>query len=196
MSNNYFNLFLESVHSIDKWNDVSIEIMNKYKGLFICNADTVDVLSHIWENHGFSSYNGGLFSTVNPEDYLGFTEKYFKESFSAFVFAKTCMGCLFVFVDEPIGKSIYYVNIHTNEKKVVSTRFGVFFAVNLGAASYWKRECYGKFELKVIEKFGQIEYDECYSFVPALRLGGSESIKNIQKVKVREQLEILLQLDN
>ncbi|WP_442787264.1 T6SS immunity protein Tdi1 domain-containing protein [Flavobacterium suncheonense] len=41
-----------------------------------------------------------------------------------------------------------------------------------------------------------MEADECYTFVPALALGGDEKITNLQKVKIKENLEILAQLHN
>ena len=66
--------------------------------------------------------------------------------------------------------------------------------MDIPANTFWNRECYGKFELKAIEKYGSLNYDECYTFVPALALGGDEKIGNLQKVKIKENLEILAQL--
>ncbi len=56
-----------------------------------------------------------------------------------------------------------------------------------------ENEAYGKIEIPALEKYGSVEIDECLTFVPALVLGGDEDIRNIQKVKLKENLEILSQ---
>lgn len=196
--NKYLKYFLNkhlkdsSFESMDSQSFEALKI--KYRNRFLCGKEEFDTLYDIWCLHGLFSYNNGLFSLVNPDEYSPIAKKFPNISETALVFAKTCMGGLFIFDNLPAGKSILYVNVHKGKRKIVSTDFDVFFANSTNAESFWKRECYGKFELKVIEKYGPLAYDECYAFVPALTLGGSESIKSIQKVKVKEHLEFLSQL--
>jgi hypothetical protein len=43
-------------------------------------------------------------------------------------------------------------------------------------------------------KLGLLKSDEMYGFVPALMLGGSEELENLEKVKIIEHLIFLSQL--
>ena len=41
---------------------------------------------------------------------------------------------------------------------------------------------------------GTVSYDECYGYVPLLSLGGAEKPENLRKVKLREHLELMYQV--
>lgn len=196
--NKYLNRFLssnfrDSSSSVDDSYFMN-NLKSNYKRKFLCGKEEYDTLYDLWEICGLSSFNKGLFSFVNPIEYTPVAQKFNTVTQEALVFAKTCMGGLFILDYLPNGKTILYLNVHKNEIKVVSTDFDVFIGHSINIEPFWTKDCYGKFELKVIDKFGPLEYDECYAFEPALALGGSESIKNIKKVKVKEHLEILAQL--
>ncbi len=194
MENVTLILFNEMQFAVEKHSDVPDDLIEKYSGKFMGDADDFDILLHIWKQDGFANYQNGFYSTVNPDEYSEIARKFPDISATALVFMKTCVGGLFIYDELPIGKSILYLNVHSGERDIVSTHFEVFFSGKLGAESFWKRECYGKTELKVIDKYGALAYDECYAFVPALAFGESESIAKMQKVKVKEQLELLSQL--
>jgi len=178
----------------EKHSEVPPEIIEKFKGIFLIGEDSYDIVVSIWENHGLSSYKNGLFSIVNPIDYQDIIRKFPNASNSAIVFAKSCVGGLFVFERLNIGDSILYYNVHYGNRKVISTSFEIFFEWEIGADNFWKEECYGKIELKVNQKLDAPAYDECYAFFPALALGGNENISNMEKVKVIEHLNFLAQL--
>ena len=42
-----------------------------------------------------------------------------------------------------------------------------------------------------IKKLGDLEYDECFGYVPLLALGGKESVDNLKKVKIREHIAMI-----
>ena len=42
--------------------------------------------------------------------------------------------------------------------------------------------------------WGNIEFNECFGFVPLLGLGGSQKVENLKKVKIKEHIEIISQL--
>ncbi|MHC8440384.1 T6SS immunity protein Tdi1 domain-containing protein, partial [Bacteroides hominis] len=56
------------------------------------------------------------------------------------------------------------------------------------------------FELKVsdfhklVERLGLPAKDECYGYVPALALGGSKSLDNIQVVKMLPYIDMIAQM--
>ena len=45
-----------------------------------------------------------------------------------------------------------------------------------------------------LAKLGRLKHDEMYGFVPALALGGTSTLANLQKVKAVEHLVLLAQL--
>lgn len=45
-----------------------------------------------------------------------------------------------------------------------------------------------------VKKYGELEYDECFGYVPLLALGGKESVKNLKKVKMREHIALIAEL--
>ena len=42
-----------------------------------------------------------------------------------------------------------------------------------------------------VKKYGELEYDECFGYVPLLALGGKESVDNLKKVKMKEHIELI-----
>ncbi|GAB1545475.1 hypothetical protein NUACC21_81510 [Scytonema sp. NUACC21] len=45
-----------------------------------------------------------------------------------------------------------------------------------------------------VTRLGQLSPDECFAFVPAIALGGSETIETVQRVPIQEHLALLAQL--
>ena len=45
---------------------------------------------------------------------------------------------------------------------------------------------------KLIEKYGNLEYDECFGYFPILATGGSENIENIKKAKAKEYIGLII----
>ncbi|MGG7176996.1 T6SS immunity protein Tdi1 domain-containing protein [Clostridium paraputrificum] len=41
---------------------------------------------------------------------------------------------------------------------------------------------------------GKLNFDECFGYVPLLGLGGSEKVENLQKVKIKEHIELITQI--
>ena len=196
MGNDFLDSFLnDEGKTAVKYADVPQAVIDKYKGEFVAKKDAgFDILNEIWSRSGFCTYKNGLFSFVNPDEYTGIAKKYSCVLPTSIVFAKTGIGCLFLWDKAKFGESIIYLNIHKNEISIVSTCFSIFLGINTGSENWWKRECYGKVELKAVEKHGPIPYDECLTFVPALALGGSESVAKMKKVKIKENLELLAQI--
>ena len=47
---------------------------------------------------------------------------------------------------------------------------------------------------KAVKKYGFLEYDECFGYVPLLAMGGRESVNNIKKVKIKEHIALIVDL--
>lgn len=46
---------------------------------------------------------------------------------------------------------------------------------------------------EAVQKYGEPAFDECFGYVPLLSLGGPEVAENLQKVKLREHLNLITQ---
>jgi len=177
----------------DNYDKVSPEILLKYENLLKTDKDESNIVTDIWREYGLCSYRDGLFWTINPDEYSAMIRQFPNISKSAIAFARTNLGNLFIYDKLNIGDSILFLNVHKGTIKVISTSFEILFAIGLGSESFWKEECYGKIELKVLSKHTLLS-DECLTFIPALAIGGDAKIGNLKKVKIRENLEFLSQL--
>ncbi|EDN9973050.1 DUF1851 domain-containing protein, partial [Listeria monocytogenes] len=46
---------------------------------------------------------------------------------------------------------------------------------------------------RVVEKYGEVSYDECFGYTPILGMGGTEKVENLKKVKLREHIYLITQ---
>lgn len=187
------NGFISRMGEGNKYSNISEEIIKKYKGVFLINGEKDDIISYLWGKFGLSTYRNGLFWFVNPDEYNSLAKKFPNVSNNAIVFARTGLGNLFLIDDGITGKNINYLNTHNGQLNLVSRGFADFIEFMISSESVWKTDCYGKIELKATKKQTLLP-DECLTFVPALALGGDEKIANLQKVKIKENLELLSQL--
>ncbi|RMV74283.1 GAD-like domain protein [Pseudomonas coronafaciens pv. atropurpurea] len=154
-----------------------------------------------WEDFGWCGYAEGLFWTVNPQDYESLLNTWFSgiESFKSdnyHVIARSAFGELYVWGE----KSGYSLSI-TSYMSRYSTRNSTFTGSksDLGVKVFFlsmNPEVINVADLfePALEKLGELDSDEMYGFVPAIALGGSMELKNLQKVKVFEHLDLLSQL--
>lgn len=150
--NKYLQRFISREGAREKYNDVSPEIVIKYKGALKTDKDESDIILDIWQEYGFCSYREGLFSLINPDEYSTVISQFSGISSSAIAFARTNLGNLFIFDKLNIGDSILFLNVHNGTVKIISTSFEILFAIEFGSDSFWKDDCYGKIELKATKK--------------------------------------------
>ena len=196
MINPLFDRFLKrDASSFQKFSDVSSTLLQKYKGEFVSKKDDgFDCIQEIWKANGLSVYQKGLYSLIDPDEFSDIVKQFSSVPSSAIAFAKTASGCVFLWDKEKIGETIFHLNVHKNKIGVASTSFLVFFGVSIGSHDWWKENCYGEIELQSLEKYGTLAYDECYTFIPALALGGDEKVAKMQRVKFKENLNLLSQI--
>jgi hypothetical protein len=105
------------------------------------------------------------------------------------VIARTCFGDLYVV---KAGKIYLYqssFNKFLEGGKDVESLFNTFLVHTEFADKFLFRDMYREAH----DRLGDAGYNECYGFVPAIPLGGPESVDNLQKVTIREYLSIIIQ---
>lgn len=170
-------------------------------------------LLEYWQEYGFAGWGKGAFWTVNPDDYKDILqiwlantefEKREKAGLDKYhVIGLGAFGRLFVW-GERSGQSI---KINTNFGMLLPTdkteelietggdrSIDLFFAV-MSKESIEEEDIDDQslFD-RALEKLGPLENGEIYGFVPALALGGSPKLENLQKVKATEHLAFLAEL--
>lgn len=172
----------EVLKDFKKVSDVPQEIITEYEKNI--PQDMID----LYKEYGFGSFFHDYFKVINSHDY----EDVVKESYFDGAYAIPIMATAF-------GDIILY---NTKEQIMVILLYrymdlevlGSYFFRNLVSQVYLDTKIKNKKYDKALEKYGPLEYEECFGYEPLLGLGGKENLKNIQKVRIREYIEINTQM--
>ncbi|RZJ71750.1 T6SS immunity protein Tdi1 domain-containing protein [Flavobacterium sp.] len=176
----------ETVRKID-----TAVLKERYAALLDYFEDS-DVLLEYLDHYGEAVFKDGLLSLTNPEDYEALLKNFPKlSSHPILPFARTAMGNFYLIGEIDDETCIAFYNIHTESYLYVNDDFSFFFKRLAGNKPNMEDEAYGLMEFPALEKYGPIGIDECLTFLPALLHGGAETLENIQKVNLKENLEIL-----
>ena len=164
--------------------DMPKEVIEKYKS-------KVPVESiEIWKNKGLGTFLNGYLKVINPDDYSELVrDSYFRGDIAIPIFA-TAFGDMIVCEE---GKYL----------RMVKYKDGVFITIleNLPLFLQFVDEpdfADDYFELPLYteanEKYGLLDYDQCFGFVPLLALGGFKDVDHLDKVKMYEHILLITAL--
>jgi hypothetical protein len=143
-----------------------------------------------WKEFGFGTFYNGYLKAINHNDYKKLIEKsYFQGDVSIPIFA-TAFGDLITWEK---NQFVGIVKYRYGENDVISDGFDFFFDdVTDGELDddYLSIKQYEA----AIKNFGNLEYDECFGYVPLLALGGKESVNNLKKVKIFEHIALITEM--
>jgi len=74
--------------------------------------------------------------------------------------------------------------------RIISAGFDFFFS-DLMDEGFCDRHLDWEQYLEVIKLQEIPAYDECFGYVPLLGLGGTEKVENLQKVRIKEHIQII-----
>ncbi|WDY56098.1 GAD-like domain-containing protein [Pseudomonas sp. PSKL.D1] len=191
-----YSIFLETVGGVCHRQEVPPTSVERYQGLL------PDLLLDYWKEHGWCGYGDGIFWLVNPQEYEGVLASWlisssFNPDDTYHVIARNAFGDLYLW-GEKTGPSLrIYCNVSRymhnpiNRLPQAMNRALQAFLLSLN------REYLDFDDLFDLarRKLGVVSQDEIYGFTPALQLGGSATLKCIEKVKAFEHMIFLSQLD-
>ena len=198
----YFSEFIAAMGEADLRQDVPRSQLDKFRGVL------PDVLLHYWETEGWCSYAGGLFWTVNPDDYSCLLETWlqgtpFEGNDRYHVIARSAFGELIAFGETYVGKvtvmcaynAIMALRSDFNSPaKVPDNAIRVFFG-NVEPDLFDVNGEDGSSLFKgASDRLGTLKPNEVYGFVPALTAGGSLTVEHLQKLDLFVHLTILREL--
>lgn len=164
-----------------KHSEVSDDLIRKYEKLL--PVELID----LWKEYGFGTFYNGYLKIINPDDYKALLEEsYFLGEVSIPIFA-TAFGDLITWEK---NQFVGIVKYRYGDNDVISAGFEYFFDIiedDECAADFFTIDKYNK----AVKKHGNLEYDECFGYVPILALGGKESVNNIKRVKIREHISVI-----
>lgn len=174
--------------------EVPDDIINKYK----CRVP--EELVKIWKTYGFGTFLNGYLKIINPEEYEDLLyETYIQDDanikFMTTLFA-TGMGDLIIWEYVSDGDStITLLKYRIGKYRIIGPKLKIFLKLLELKDEDFLNEDLGWSEYsKAIELYSKLDYDECFGYVPLLRLGGKESVYNLKKVKLIEQINLITDL--
>lgn len=164
--------------------DMEQKILSKYETIL------PGELIEIWENYGLGSLLGGYLKVINPESYQELlNDTYFRAKISIPILTTAFGDIITLEEGQYIGMVKYkngnFVMLAKNFKRFMHNLEDDYFL-----EKYFQIPQY----VEAVKKLGELEYDECFGYVPLLGLGGSEKVDNLDKVKIKEHIELISQM--
>ena len=173
----------EALKDFELQSKVPEEIIAKYEGKI------PEQFIEIWKNYGFGTFMQGYFKLINPEDFYDFINKsYYKKN--TIPLLATALGDILVWDSANFLYILYY---RYTDFDCLCKNCKYFFEDVLDY-DYIDESIKPKNYKEALKTLGKPAYDECFGYVPLLSLGGSEKPENLQKVKLREHLELMYQM--
>ena len=164
-----------------KYSDVDEKIINKYE-----NQLPQEIID-LWKNYGYGTFYNGYLKVINPNEYKELVEKtYFQGNVSIPILA-TAFGDIITWEKNQFLGILKY---RYGENDVISDGFDFFFE-DLQAGEFDKEHFTISKYKDAIDKYGKLEYDECFGYTPILAMGGNESVENLKNVKIKEYIAII-----
>ena len=160
------------------------EVVDKYRDKV--PADLVQ----IWEEDGLGTFLDGYLKVINPEDYLELVqETYFRGDISIPIFA-TAFGDIITWEKNEFLGMVKYKNRTFDIFLENFSLFLKFLPDESFTDDYFELPLY----YEAIEKYGPLDYTQCFGFVPLLALGGFKDVEHLDKVKIYEHILLITQL--
>lgn len=145
-----------------------------------------------WKEEGWCGYAQGLLWIINPLDLEDILEDWIEVSSDIpIVFARTAFADLFFWGQD----GVHFLNVHYSRVTRISNDINSFFDSFLCEDKNLKKVLRQDIYQEALQRLRTPEPDECYAFVPALALGGSGTSDTLEKVKLREHIGFLAELE-
>lgn len=174
---------LKALQDFKIYSKVPEETIKKYSGKI------PEQFIEIWKSYGFGSFLNGFLKLINPDDYSDFVKKSYFEK-NCIPLLVTALGDIIVWEENAY---FFIIQYRYNNFSALARGYRVF-AKLLEETGYFYEKANLKNIKEALNMLGTVSYDECYGYVPLLSLGGAEKPENLQKVKLREHLELMYQV--
>jgi hypothetical protein len=148
------------------------------------------VMLELLKNDGWSSYNDQVFWLCDPDDWKPAAQAWFPDNPKAFVLGRSAFGELLAWD----GEMFTYVHVH--EALIIALISDADWLLSrvLVDKEFPLHNTVPGLVRKARERLGTLEWNQMYTYVPALALGGSPETSRVEKVKALEALVMLASL--
>ena len=152
----------------------------------------------LWEDHGFGEYADGLIKVVDPRAYMDSLYSWLgRKDPSRIPIIVTAFGDIFYYRKlENNENDVSLLNIHDRRTEVCGSSYQDFFERYLLDKNVIKKVLRADLYKQAVKKFGRLGYQDIFFFVPALALGGGETLKYIGKGNGAVHQLVLLAIGN
>lgn len=162
-----------------------------------------DRLLEYWQEYGWSGYSDGLFWIVNPREYDGALSEWLSGSIfegkdNFHVIATGAFGKIYVWGEEYgnsfsiVATESYIAPRHNFSARPKDKDFDIRCFFSSKKPRYL--DSYEMFD-QAVARLGRLDVGQMYGFFPAVAIGGTRTVENIQKVSAVEHLTFLAQLE-
>lgn len=153
-----------------------------------------EILEYLWENYGLAQFKNGRLRLIDPKLFTEVIQLFNGVSKDAIPFARTSLGCFFIWDILDGEWVIAFLDIHIGQYKFSGDLMEDMFNLDVLSEPYWDDEWNGEFERKAMRKFPNLNENECVSFLPAIPAGGQWDSETMIKVEMFEHLFILSEM--
>lgn len=150
----------------------------------------------LWKEVGLGIFCNGLFRVINPADYQEFVNQYYQREYNkgTIPFMVTAFGDLFVYAkSSQIRSHIVYLNVRYGTFQIFTDDLSFLFNILLINKSSLRLNFKLDHYIRLAERYGVPQADECFGYVPALSAGGEDTDDHIQVVKIFPYIDMAAQ---
>lgn len=164
--------------------DFPLDTIRKYEGVVPTE------LLELWRTCGLGTFANGYMKIINPDDYNDILDKsYYAKNESIPIFATGFADIIVLRKNKFVG-IVNYRKRDTQMHTLFFKRFLVHFNTTESDKAFLDNALF----CDAVKLLGNLEYDECFGYVPLLALGGKESVENLQKMKMKQHIEMLAEI--
>ncbi|MFL6210653.1 MAG: GAD-like domain-containing protein [Pyrinomonadaceae bacterium] len=142
-----------------------------------------------WQETGWCSYDDGLLWLVNPAELADVLADWLDPAAGHLVIGRTSFGDLLLWNQQ----GLHYLHVVFEGIAFQTDRIDIYFNSLITRDEYLDEVLDRPLHRRAVKKLGELEYDECYGFEPAVALGGPGTLDTLRVVKLREYLGLLAQ---
>ena len=162
------------------------EIIEKYKGQV-----PADEVIEIWKNYGLGSFLNGYLRVINPDDYKELVEEtYFRGKDSIPLFT-TAFADVITWQENGFIDIVQY---RYEDFEIMLKNMGYFLKFIYTEKTFTDDYFDLKLYEKAVKKYGELEYNQSFYFVPLLGLGGKKSVDNLDKGDTLTHIYLITEL--
>ncbi len=147
-------------------------------------------ISEILKKYGCGNILNGYLRIINPFEYQEVIKDTYFDAENSVPFMATAFGDIIIYKKNGYIGIIKYKE---NESGIIGKKISLFLRF-LEDSGFKKMYFDIPLYEEAINKYGQLEYEECFGFVPLLPMGGKKDVDHLEKVNEKVHIALITQV--